>query len=46
MAEITIDVDSQELTATISLGAVERLELSLGDRVTAIIKSTDVLVGK
>jgi molybdopterin-binding protein len=46
VAEVVIDVASQELTSTITLGALERLGLKVGDRVTAIIKASDVLIGK
>jgi len=46
MAEVVIDIESQEITATITLGSLERLGLKVGDRVTAIIKASDVLVGK
>ena len=46
MAEVVIDVESQELTSTITNGSVERLGLKVGDRVTAIIKASDVLIGK
>jgi molybdopterin-binding protein len=46
MAEVVIDIESQELTSTITLGSLERLGLKVGDRVTAIIKASDVLVAK
>ena len=46
MAEVVIDIASQELTSTITLGSLERLGLKVGDRVTAIIKASDVLVAK
>jgi molybdopterin-binding protein len=46
MAEVVIDIESQELTATITLGSLERLGLKVGERVTAIIKASDVLVAK
>ena len=46
MAEVVIDIESQEITATISKGAVERLKLAVGDRVTAFIKASDVMIGK
>lgn len=46
MAEVVIDIESQELTSTITLGSLERLGLRVGDRVTAIIKASDVLIGK
>lgn len=46
MAEVVIDVGGQEVVAAITVGSVERLALQPGDEVTAIIKSTDVIVGK
>ena len=46
MAEVVIDIESQELTSTITLGSLERLGLKVGDRVSAIIKASDVLVAK
>jgi len=46
MAEVVIEVDSQEITSTITMGSLGRLALSVGDRVTAIIKASDVLIGK
>ncbi len=46
MAEVVIDIETQELTSTITLGSLERLGLKVGDRVTAFIKASDVLIGK
>ena len=46
MAEVVIDIESQEITSTITMGSLERLGLKVGDRVTAIIKASDVLIGK
>jgi len=46
MAEVVVDIESQEITATITNGAVERLKLAVGDRVTAVIKASDVMIGK
>jgi molybdopterin-binding protein len=46
MAEVVIDIESQELTSTITIGSLERLGLKVGDRVTAVIKASDVLIGK
>jgi molybdate transport system regulatory protein len=36
----------QTIIATISLVSVDRLKLKEGDAVTAVIKATDVMVGK
>ena len=46
MAEVTIEFDSQVITSTITMGSLERLNINVGDRVTAIIKASDVLIGK
>jgi molybdopterin-binding protein len=46
MAEVVLDVGGNELVAEISKGSVERLQLKTGDQVTAIIKATEVMVGK
>jgi len=46
MAEVVIEVDSQEITSTITMGSLGRLQLAVGDRVTAIVKASDVLIGK
>jgi molybdate transport system regulatory protein len=46
MAEVVIEVDSQEITSTITMGSLGRLQLAVGDRVTAIFKASDVLIGK
>jgi molybdopterin-binding protein len=46
MAEVVLDVAGQEIVAEISKGSVERLQLKQGDQVTAIIKATEVMIGK
>ena len=46
MAEVTIDVGGQEVVAAITKGSVDRLGLKTGDAVVAVIKATDVMVGK
>jgi molybdopterin-binding protein len=46
MAEIIVDVGGQEITSAITRRSVERLNLSEGDTVVAIIKATEVLLGK
>lgn len=45
--EVTIEITGvQTVVATISLESVDRLKLKEGDAVTAVIKATDVMVGK
>jgi molybdopterin-binding protein len=46
MAEVVITVGDLEVVAAITRGSVERLDIKPGDRVKAVIKSTDVLVDK
>lgn len=46
MAEVTVDVGGQEVVSAITRSSVERLNLQAGDRVTVIIKSTEVMLGK
>jgi molybdopterin-binding protein len=46
MAEVIVDIGGQEIAAEITAGSARRLKLKKGDRVTAIIKSTEVLIGK
>lgn len=46
MAEVVVDVSGTELVSAITRGSVERLGLTEGDRVTVIIKSTEVMLGK
>ena len=44
MAEVVIDTQGQELVAAITIDSVDRLSLTEGKKVTAVIKATDVLV--
>lgn len=46
MAEVVIDVGGKEIVSEISKASVERLGLKAGDKVTAIIKATEVMIGK
>ena len=46
MAEIEVKVNAGKMVAAITDGSVKRLKLKPGDRVTVIIKSTEVLIGK
>ncbi len=47
MAEVVVEVGGgNEITAVITKGSAERLGLKQGDQVTAIIKATEVLIGK
>ncbi len=46
MAEVTIDIGGHTLVAAITRDSAEALGLREGDRVTAVIKSTEIIVGK
>ena len=46
MAEIQIRIGDQELVAVITRSSVDRMALEVGDEVFAVIKSTEVMVGK
>ncbi|MCL5962364.1 MAG: TOBE domain-containing protein [Chloroflexi bacterium] len=46
MAEVVLDVGGQEVVAAITKDSVERLGLKPGDQATAIVKATEVMIGK
>ena len=46
LAEVIVDVGGQEMVSTITRRSAERLNLSEGDTVVAIIKATEVMLGK
>jgi molybdopterin-binding protein len=46
MAQITVDVNGQEVVAAITTDSVTNLNLKAGDEVTALIKATDVMIMK
>ena len=46
MAEVVIDVNGMEVVSAITRSSAESMGLKEGDQVTAIIKSTEVIVGK
>ncbi|MEG3225321.1 MAG: molybdenum-pterin-binding protein [Methanobacteriales archaeon Met13] len=45
-ASVKIKIEAGEITATITKESVEDLEIKVGDEVVAVIKSTEVMVGK
>ncbi len=45
-AHVRIDIGGAVVTASITNEAVDDLALAVGDKVTAVIKSSDVIVGK
>jgi molybdopterin-binding protein len=46
MSEVVVDIGGQEVVSMISKASVERLGLKPGDSVVAIIKATEVMIGK
>lgn len=46
MAEVRIEVGDQELVAIITRASAEQMRLRIGDPVAAVIKATEVMVGK
>jgi molybdate transport system regulatory protein len=46
MSEVTVDVGGQEVVAAITRGSVERLGLSEGDKITVVIKATEVMLAR
>jgi molybdopterin-binding protein len=46
MAEVVVDVGGQEIASAITRSSAERLGLAEGDSVVAVIKATEVLIGK
>lgn len=46
MAEVRLDIGGQELVSIITRSSLERLRVRVGQEVLAIIKSTEVMIGK
>jgi molybdate transport system regulatory protein len=46
MAEVRLAIGDQELVSIITRSSVERMGLKVGDQVFAVIKSTEVMIGK
>lgn len=46
MAEVRVRIGDQELVSVITRASAERLKLHVGDQVFALIKSTEVMIGK
>ena len=46
MAEVRVTIGDQELVSIITSGSARRLRLKVGDEVFAVIKSTEVMIGK
>ena len=46
MAEVVMRIGDQELVSVITRSSAERLALAVGDEVFAVIKSTEIMIGK
>jgi molybdopterin-binding protein len=46
MAQVTVQVGGQEVVSAITRDSVDRLGLKVGDDVVAIVKATEVMLGK
>lgn len=46
MAEVTVAIGDQQLVSVITRASAERLGLRVGDEVLAVIKSTEIMIGK
>ena len=46
MAEVRVGIGDQELVSVITRGSAERLRLAAGDEVIAVIKSTEIMIGR
>jgi molybdopterin-binding protein len=46
MAEIRVQVGQHEIVSVITRASAERLGISVGDEVVAIVKATEVMIGK
>lgn len=46
MSEVTVTIEPATVVAAITRGSAESLGLKAGDKVTVIIKATEVIIGK
>lgn len=46
MAEIAVNIEPGQVTAVITDSSRQNLNLAEGDKVTVVIKSTEVMIGK
>jgi len=46
MAEVEVKIKAGKVVAAITDSSVKRLRLKAGDKVTVIVKATEVLIGK
>jgi len=46
MAEVQVRIGDQELVSVITRSSAERLGLAVGDEVVAVVKATEIMIGK
>ena len=46
MAEVRVQVGQQEIVSVITRASAEALGIKVGDEVVAIVKATEVMIGK
>ncbi len=46
MAEVVVEIGGQELVSVITASSADRLGLKNGDRISAVIKATEVMIAK
>jgi molybdopterin-binding protein len=46
MAEVVLEIAGQEIVSVITASSADRLGLKTGDSVSAIVKSTEVMIAK
>lgn len=46
MAEVLLTVGDVEIVSVITRESAERMQLKIGDRATAVVKSTEVMISK
>lgn len=46
VAKVKVDVGGQSITSLVSVDAIDDLDLKVGDEVSAIVKSTEVMIAK
>jgi len=46
MAEIEVDVKGLDVVAVITRGSAEAMNLAVGDEITVVIKSTEVMIAR
>ena len=46
MAEVAVDVDAGAIVAAITRSSAESLDIKPGDKVTVVIKATEVMIAK